>query len=167
MKKGLFLSVILILCLVLTACGEKEYGGVKVDPNYYDNLIEFEKKGQKLYTLISTFNSNKDGTETINKIVNTANDLIKTTNDSLKEKDKKELVELQIRGKSVSLIGIPKNALKYSRDISEIERKIINDNFKSLCGVESKKNTLTKAEQKKINNYLQNKIGIEKDITID
>ncbi|MEN2665997.1 hypothetical protein [Listeria aquatica] len=99
MKKGLFLSVILILCLVLTACGEKEYGGVKVDPNYYDNLIEFEKKGQKLYTLISTFNSNKDGTETINKIVNTANDLIKTTNDSLKEKDKKELVELQIRGK--------------------------------------------------------------------
>ncbi|HEL8858867.1 TPA: hypothetical protein U0F97_002968, partial [Listeria monocytogenes] len=101
------------------------------------------------------------GNEVINDIVENGNKLKTTINKDLNQKEKKENVQSVLLYENVSIIGIPKNAIKYSREITDTEMVLINQNFKALNDIEANKITTDKKSSEKIINELNDNIGIE------
>ncbi|EAK8454134.1 hypothetical protein LGE21_000064 [Listeria monocytogenes] len=167
MKKILFCLTLLTVSFGLVSCGqtkdEKEYSyaGVTINKNDFNNLQEYEEEARNLYTTITTFNPAKDGNEVINDIVENGNKLKTTINKDLNQKEKKENVQSVLLYENVSIIGIPKNAIKYSREITDTEMGLINQNFKALNDIEASKITTDKKSSEKIINELNDNIGIE------
>ncbi|EAG8559462.1 hypothetical protein CAX48_03260 [Listeria monocytogenes] len=167
MKKILFCLTLLTVSFGLVSCGqtkdEKEYSyaGVTINKNDFNNLQEYEEEARSLYTTITTFNPAKDGNEVINDIVENGNKLKTTINKDLNQKEKKENVQSVLLYENVSIIGIPKNAIKYSREITDTEMVLINQNFKELNNIEANKITTDKKSSEKIINELNDNIGIE------
>ncbi|WP_430534421.1 hypothetical protein [Listeria rocourtiae] len=158
MKKGLIMSVLLMSALLLTACGNdsKTYAGVELSDSDYSNVTEFEKEARNLYSLLDTFSVEKDDVDSVNKIVDSAADLKNIIDKSLTLDVAKEDVKLLIP----AIVIKPKNAVKYSREMTDTEHKLIDSNFKALAEIEAKKITDKQDDVDKINDYLIEKIGI-------
>ncbi|MDT0048565.1 hypothetical protein QJV38_04680 [Listeria cossartiae subsp. cayugensis] len=167
MKKILFCLILLVVSFELVSCSETKdekeysYAGVSVDKNDFKNIQEYEEEARNLYTTITTFNPAKDGIEVINDIVENGNKLKTIINKDLAQKEKKENVQNALLYGNVSIIGIPKNAIKYSREITDTEMVLIKQNFKSLNDIEASKITIDKKSSDKIINELNDNIGIE------
>ncbi|KGL44083.1 hypothetical protein [Listeria newyorkensis] len=163
MKKGLILSILLIPALVLFACGNdsKTYAGVELSTSDYSNVTKFEEEARNLYSLLDTFSIEKDDVDSVNKIVDSASELQGTLGKGMSKDEKKESNLLFYT--NVSVASIPKNAVKYSREISNTEYQLINSSIKEVIQREAKKVTDNQNDADKINDYLIEKIGITED----
>lgn len=167
MKKILLALGILVLILGLVACGQSkdekkyQYAGIEIKKNDYKNIKKYEKQARSLYTSITTFNPAKDGNSAIDDIVSNGNELKMIIYSGITKKPTKDNIQRILLTENVSIVGIPKNAIKYSREITDTEMLLINNNFKALNSIEAKKVTTDKKKIKAIVTELNDNVGIE------
>lgn len=159
MKKLWLLGCVILLGVTLAACGQKNYAGVQLDSNKYEQLMTGRNNIDRLLKRLHAFNYKK--ASSAEKVYEAVDAVMNDNSKGLSTADKEKL-DVQLDNATHGIKGIIQAASKNKYAIDPSVASQFHDNFTVITNLTAKAVTNSDVQAQKVSAQLSKNLNIEK-----